>query len=182
MQVSLWMMTMSDNGLTRSLLDQLNERVKKEPASSSEDDSLLRGNMKKRRGSNLADPPDVVKAKQAKEEQPSKSGEQQQQQQQRSSLRSVPSYVSMYNDRSIIQQRQNRPKLKLSDFHIRRTLGTGSFGRVHLVQSCVNARYYAIKVLKKSEVVRLKQGQRQQWIHTTILSTSHSIYSGPLEQ
>lgn len=112
--------------------------------------------MKKRRGSNLADPPDVVKAKQAKEE-PSKSGEQQQ----RSSLRSVPSYVSMYNDRSIIQQRQNRPKLKLADFHIRRTLGTGSFGRVHLVQSCVNARYYAIKVLKKSEVVRLKQGQQQ---------------------
>lgn len=131
----------------------MNERIKKEPVSSSEEESLLRGNMKKRRGSNLADPPDVVKAKQAKEE-PSKSGEQQQ----RSSLRSVPSYVSMYNDRSIIQQRQNRPKLKLADFHIRRTLGTGSFGRVHLVQSCVNARYYAIKVLKKSEVVRLKQG------------------------
>jgi protein kinase A len=38
-----------------------------------------------------------------------------------------------------------------------RTLGTGSFGRVHLVQSRVNARYYAIKVLKKSEVLRLKQ-------------------------
>jgi protein kinase A len=38
-----------------------------------------------------------------------------------------------------------------------RTLGTGSFGRVHLVQSYVNSRYYAIKVLKKTEVVRLKQ-------------------------
>lgn len=60
-------------------------------------------------------------------------------------------------DSSIIQQRQSRPKLKLDDFHLLRTLGTGSFGRVHLAQSKVNARFYAIKVLKKSEVVRLKQ-------------------------
>lgn len=60
-------------------------------------------------------------------------------------------------DSSIIQQRQQRPKLKLDDFHLLRTLGTGSFGRVHLAQSKVNARFYAIKVLKKSEVVRLKQ-------------------------
>lgn len=74
-------------------------------------------------------------------------------------VRSVPSYTAIYNDTAIIQQRQNRPKLKLSDFHVLRTLGTGSFGRVHLVQSRVNARYYAIKVLKKSEVVRLKQGK-----------------------
>lgn len=36
-------------------------------------------------------------------------------------------------------------------------MGTGSFGRVHLAQSHHNHRYYAIKVLKKSEVVRLKQ-------------------------
>ncbi|KAI9323235.1 kinase-like domain-containing protein [Dichotomocladium elegans] len=65
--------------------------------------------------------------------------------------------TAVYNDQSIIKQRQDRPKLKLSDFHVLHTLGTGSFGRVHLVQSRVNARHYAIKVLKKSEVVRLKQ-------------------------
>lgn len=77
--------------------------------------------------------------------------------------RTVPSstYTHVYNDKNIIQQRQNRPKLKLADFHVLRTLGTGSFGRVHLVQSRVNARYYAIKVLKKSEVVRLKQGKEK---------------------
>lgn len=63
----------------------------------------------------------------------------------------------VYNDQHIIRQRQDRPRLKLADFHIQRTLGTGSFGRVHLVQSRVNHRFYAIKVLKKSEVVRLKQ-------------------------
>jgi serine/threonine protein kinase len=60
-------------------------------------------------------------------------------------------------DSAIMDQRKNRPKLKLDDFHLLRTLGTGSFGRVHLAQSRHNARYYAIKVLKKTEVVRLKQ-------------------------
>ncbi|CAG8448622.1 664_t:CDS:2 [Acaulospora morrowiae] len=48
-------------------------------------------------------------------------------------------------------------KLLLSDFIICRTLGTGSFGRVHLVQSKYNSKFYAMKVLKKTEVVRLKQ-------------------------
>ena len=38
-----------------------------------------------------------------------------------------------------------------------RTLGTGSFGRVHLVRSVHNGRYYAIKVLKKHQVVKMKQ-------------------------
>ncbi|KAI8063482.1 kinase-like domain-containing protein [Gongronella butleri] len=62
-----------------------------------------------------------------------------------------------YNDQAILQHRQSRPKLKLADFHVMRTLGTGSFGRVHLIQSRVNGRHYAMKVLKKSEVVRLRQ-------------------------
>ncbi|RIA98707.1 kinase-like domain-containing protein [Glomus cerebriforme] len=48
-------------------------------------------------------------------------------------------------------------KFLLSDFTICRTLGTGSFGRVHLVQSKYNNKFYAMKVLKKTEVVRLKQ-------------------------
>ena len=36
-------------------------------------------------------------------------------------------------------------------------LGTGSFGRVHLVRSKHNGRFYAIKVLNKEKVVRMKQ-------------------------
>lgn len=62
---------------------------------------------------------------------------------------------------------------KLSDFVIQRTLGTGSFGRVHLgkrpfglslhwadeypVWSQHKRRFYAIKVLSKEKVVRTKQ-------------------------
>lgn len=55
------------------------------------------------------------------------------------------------------QQAAARRKFNLDDFRIHRTLGTGSFGRVHLVQSRFNSRFYAMKVLKKTEVVRLKQ-------------------------
>jgi serine/threonine protein kinase len=75
-----------------------------------------------------------------------------------------------------------RPKGRygLTDFIIHRTLGTGSFGRVHLgacltlrlvsnlvsdcgliytVRSKHNLRFYAIKVLSKEKVVRTKQVQ-----------------------
>lgn len=55
------------------------------------------------------------------------------------------------------QPRQLKGKYALNDFTIERTLGTGSFGRVHLVQSKHNQRYYAVKVLKKQQVVKMKQ-------------------------
>lgn len=50
-----------------------------------------------------------------------------------------------------------RGKYSLKDFEILRTLGTGSFGRVHLVRSRHNQRFYAVKVLRKAKVVRMKQ-------------------------
>ena len=53
--------------------------------------------------------------------------------------------------------RTTKGKYTLSDFAIQRTLGTGSFGRVHLVQSRHNQRFYAVKVLKKQQVVKMKQ-------------------------
>ncbi|MCJ1478176.1 camp-dependent protein kinase catalytic subunit [Lambiella insularis] len=53
--------------------------------------------------------------------------------------------------------RTTKGKYTLTDFTIQRTLGTGSFGRVHLVQSKHNQRFYAVKVLKKQQVVKMKQ-------------------------
>ena len=53
--------------------------------------------------------------------------------------------------------RQTKGKYTLTDFALQRTVGTGSFGRVHLVQSKHNQRFYAIKVLKKQQVVKMKQ-------------------------
>lgn len=55
------------------------------------------------------------------------------------------------------QLRVTKGKYSLGDFEILRTLGTGSFGRVHLVQSKHNQRFYAVKVLKKAQVVKMKQ-------------------------
>ncbi|KAG0026328.1 camp-dependent protein kinase catalytic subunit [Podila clonocystis] len=46
---------------------------------------------------------------------------------------------------------------QLSDFTMSRTIGTGSCGRVHLVQSVYNSRFYALKVLKKKQIVQSNQ-------------------------
>jgi serine/threonine protein kinase len=45
----------------------------------------------------------------------------------------------------------------LSNFEFLRTLGTGTFGRVFLVKERNSLRYFAMKVLKKVEIVRLRQ-------------------------
>ena len=52
--------------------------------------------------------------------------------------------------------------LSLADFELRDTLGTGSFGRVRLVKFISNQaskgdEFFALKILKKSEVIYLKQ-------------------------
>ncbi|KAJ9073130.1 cytochrome c oxidase subunit 1 [Entomophthora muscae] len=46
---------------------------------------------------------------------------------------------------------------QLSDFQLLKTLGTGTFGRVYLTQFKSTENYFAMKVLLKTEVVRLKQ-------------------------
>ena len=62
-------------------------------------------------------------------------------------------------EQSLLPQKStiSKGKYTLNDFQIMRTLGTGSFGRVHLVRSVHNGRYYAIKVLKKAQIIRMKQ-------------------------
>ncbi|KAF0305545.1 cAMP-dependent protein kinase catalytic subunit [Amphibalanus amphitrite] len=45
----------------------------------------------------------------------------------------------------------------LEDFDLLKTLGTGSFGRVMLVQHKAGKDYFAMKILDKQKVVRLKQ-------------------------
>ena len=46
---------------------------------------------------------------------------------------------------------------KLDDFDRIKTLGTGSFGRVMLVQHKSKSTYHAMKILDKQKVVKLKQ-------------------------
>ncbi|XP_075257520.1 cAMP-dependent protein kinase catalytic subunit beta-like isoform X2 [Convolutriloba macropyga] len=56
-------------------------------------------------------------------------------------------------------EKNPRNSSRISHFDIRRTLGTGSFGRVMLAKykPSRSDKYYAIKVLDKQKVVKLKQ-------------------------
>merc|ERR1711923_40667 len=58
------------------------------------------------------------------------------------------------------EEKWNHPKHNtacLDDFDRLKTLGTGSFGRVMLAQHKENKSYYAMKILDKQKVVKLKQ-------------------------
>jgi protein kinase A len=81
--------------------------------------------------------------------------QQPQQQQQQPQQQHQPGHQQQASTSSTA--RVTKGKYTLTDFDILRTLGTGSFGRVHLVQSKHNHRFYAIKVLKKAQVVKMKQ-------------------------
>ncbi|KAK5959913.1 cAMP-dependent protein kinase PWA37_002748 [Arxiozyma heterogenica] len=57
----------------------------------------------------------------------------------------------------LLHGKKTSGKYTFQDFQILRTLGTGSFGRVHLIRSNHNGRFYALKVLKKKTIVKFKQ-------------------------
>nr|CAB3265169.1 cAMP-dependent protein kinase catalytic subunit PRKX-like [Phallusia mammillata] len=50
-------------------------------------------------------------------------------------------------------------KISLADLEILSTIGTGTFGRVVLVKERHNKEYFALKVMKISDIIRLKQVQ-----------------------
>ncbi|QYS98971.1 cAMP dependent protein kinase, protein kinase A, catalytic subunit [Trichoderma simmonsii] len=95
-------------------------------------------------------PPQQQQQQQQQAPQPQQQQQQQQQPQQHHQIHHGHSV-------SLSQPRVTKGKYSLGDFEILRTLGTGSFGRVHLVQSKHNQRFYAVKVLKKAQVVKMKQ-------------------------
>jgi len=46
---------------------------------------------------------------------------------------------------------------ELDDFIVLQTIGMGSFGRVHLARLKANGEYYALKVMKKEDIIQYKQ-------------------------
>ncbi|XP_015515116.1 cAMP-dependent protein kinase catalytic subunit beta [Neodiprion pinetum] len=52
---------------------------------------------------------------------------------------------------------KRKPNQSLDDFVRYRTLGTGAFGRVMLVKQKATGVYYAMKILEKAKLVKLKQ-------------------------
>ncbi|KIY46192.1 kinase-like protein [Fistulina hepatica ATCC 64428] len=75
----------------------------------------------------------------------------------RSDARAITAETTAGTGESLDAPRRVAHGYKLSDFAIERTLGKGTFGRVHLVMSRHNGEYYAMKVLRKQNVVDLKQ-------------------------
>lgn len=68
---------------------------------------------------------------------------------------------------------KTKQKSSLDDFKVVRTLGTGSFGRVHLVQLKTSGKFMAMKVMKKKEVVRLKQVEHTVNEKDILTATNH---------
>lgn len=54
-------------------------------------------------------------------------------------------------------QKPDTSSWKLGDLELRETLGTGSFGRVRLCKYKGSGDYFAVKCLKKREVIKMKQ-------------------------
>lgn len=48
-------------------------------------------------------------------------------------------------------------RLNLEDYEIGVTLGTGSFGRVRIAKEKKSGKYAAVKILKKAEIIKMKQ-------------------------
>jgi protein kinase X len=57
----------------------------------------------------------------------------------------------------MVDKEESRAKVVLSEFDMMQTIGTGSFGRVNLSRHKKTNKIYAIKMLKKVEIIRLKQ-------------------------
>ena len=65
-------------------------------------------------------------------------------------------------------------KVKLTDYEMDRTLGSGSFGRVKLAKNKKDGKFVAIKILKKAELIKLKQV-------SYILSLEYLLDSSPAD-
>ncbi|CAE6380661.1 unnamed protein product [Rhizoctonia solani] len=76
----------------------------------------------------------------------------------------------------MLSGRKDKRKLNnysLKDFRILHTLGTGSFGRVHLACSRHNHRHYAVKVLNKAKVVQQKQVEHTNSERSVLATVRH---------
>lgn len=64
-------------------------------------------------------------------------------------------------------------RLDLTHYEIRQTLGTGSFGRVRLVVKKNSKECFALKILKKHDILRLKQVDHVFAEYTILRTLSH---------
>ena len=72
----------------------------------------------------------------------------------------------------------SKVKIDLADYELMQTLGTGSFGRVRLAQDKVSGRYFAMKILKKHDIIKLKQVDHVISENTILADIDHPFLVG----
>ncbi|XP_042904976.1 cAMP-dependent protein kinase catalytic subunit 3 isoform X2 [Parasteatoda tepidariorum] len=65
------------------------------------------------------------------------------------------------------------PDLKLEDFELLKTIGTGSFGRVVLCRRKKNNKYFAMKILEIADVIQLKQSEHVKNEKSLLVQVQH---------
>jgi len=63
--------------------------------------------------------------------------------------------------------------IKLSDYSVGVTLGTGSFGRVKLCKHKKTGEFSALKILKKHDIIKLKQVDHVISENTILIDIDH---------
>jgi len=72
----------------------------------------------------------------------------------------------------------SKRKVTLSDYELSTTLGTGSFGRVLLAKNRKSGEYFAMKRLKKSEIIKLRQVDHVISENTILADIDHPFLVG----
>jgi len=67
----------------------------------------------------------------------------------------------------------SKKKINLDDFDIKITLGTGSFGRVKLAKKKKTGEVCALKILKKHDIIKLKQVDHVISENTILIDIDH---------
>lgn len=69
-------------------------------------------------------------------------------------------------------------RISLEDYEVTTTLGTGSFGRVLLAKNKKNGEYFAMKRLKKAEIIKLQQVDHVISENTILADIDHPFLVG----
>ncbi len=66
-----------------------------------------------------------------------------------------------------------KKKISLTDYTVGVTLGTGSFGRVKLAKNKKTGEFSALKILKKHDIIKLKQVDHVISENTILMDIDH---------
>lgn len=67
----------------------------------------------------------------------------------------------------------NWNRINFNNYELAETLGTGSYGRVKIAKDKITGDYYALKILKKAEIIKLKQVDHVVSEHTILADINH---------